>query len=77
MRRKDRQMNKEFGYDLIDRSAYGVLSMVDENNGPYAIPLSLARKGEFLYFHSAKDGRKVHIFESISDVWTFLPSLAE
>lgn len=59
MRRKDRQMNKEFGMEVIDRSRYGVLSMVGEDSQPYGLPLSIVRDGENLYFHSAKEGRKV------------------
>ncbi|ADL07114.1 pyridoxamine 5'-phosphate oxidase family protein [Thermosediminibacter oceani] len=62
MRRKDREMNREFGLKVIDKSIYGVLSMVDEGE-PYGIPLSIVRDGNTLYFHSAKDGRKVKILE--------------
>lgn len=58
MRRKDREMSVEFGIDIIDKSRYGVLSLVDENE-PYGMPLSIIRDGNYLYFHSAKDGRKV------------------
>ena len=63
MRRKDREMNREFGMKIIDKSRYGVISMVDEDNEPYGIPLSIVRDGDNLYFHSAMEGRKVKIFE--------------
>ena len=63
MRRKDREMSKEFALDLIDRSAYGTLSVVDIEGYPFAIPLSLVRKDDTFYFHSAKQGKKVEIFE--------------
>lgn len=59
MRRKDREMDREFGIEIIDRSKYGVLSMIAEGNEPYGLPLSIVRDGEYLYFHSAMDGRKV------------------
>ena len=62
MKRKDREMNKEFGAEVIDRSSYGVVSMIDENNESYGIPLSIVRDGNNLYFHSALDGKKVQIF---------------
>lgn len=63
MRRKDREMSKEFGIEVIDKAVYGVVSMIDENNEPYGIPLSIVRDGNNLYFHSALDGKKVRIFE--------------
>jgi len=59
MRRKDREMDREFGLGIIDKARYGVLSMLDEENGPYGVPLSLVREGGTLYFHSAKEGKKV------------------
>lgn len=62
MRRKDREMGRDFALAVIDKSNYGVLSTVDSDNTPYAIPLSLVRKGDSLYFHSAKGGTKVDLF---------------
>lgn len=61
MRRKDRQMDETFGYQVIDDSSYGVVSCC---NGelPVSIPLSLVRKGNVLYFHSAPMGEKVDVF---------------
>lgn len=64
MRRKDRQMDKEFGLDVIDRSTYGTLSVVDNKGRLINIPLSIVRDGDFLYFHSAREGSKVDIFKS-------------
>lgn len=58
MRRKDREMSRDFGYYVIDKARYGILSMIDGDE-PYGIPLSIVRHEENLYFHSAKDGRKV------------------
>ena len=63
MRRKDREMSKEYGLKIIDKSNYGVISIVDEKCEPYGIPLSIVREDNTLYFHSAKDGKKVEIFE--------------
>ena len=61
MRRKDREMDREFGFEVIDKARYGVLSMVDGEGGPYGIPLSIVRLGDNLYFHSAKEGRKIEM----------------
>ncbi len=68
MRRKDREMSREFGIEVIDKSKYGVISMVDEDNAPYGIPISIVRDENTLYFHSAMDGRKVTIFEKTPNV---------
>lgn len=68
MRRKDREMSAEFGIQIIDKSRYGVLSVVDEDNEPYGIPLSIVRDENTLYFHSAMDGKKVKTFEKSPDV---------
>lgn len=64
MRRKDREMSAEFGLEVIDRARYGIVSMVNKNNEPYGIPLSIVRDGSTLYFHSAKEGEKVKILET-------------
>lgn len=61
MNRKDREMDKEFGLGIIDDSKFGVVSVIDGDE-PYGIPLSIARIGEMLYFHSAKDGKKARAF---------------
>lgn len=59
MRRKDREMSREFGLKIIDKARFGVLSMVSEDGMPYGVPLSIVRDGNTLYFHSARAGRKV------------------
>ncbi len=58
MRRKDREMDEEFGRRVIDGCEYGVAAMTDENGQPYAVALSLVRDGEKLYFHCAREGKK-------------------
>jgi hypothetical protein len=59
MRRKDREMDSEFAREVIDRSQYGVLACVTPDGKPYAIPLSIARDGDRLFFHSATAGSKM------------------
>lgn len=63
MRRKDREMDIDFGYGVIDKARFGVLSMMDVDD-VYGLPLSIVRDGDILYFHSAKSGRKVSALES-------------
>ena len=67
MRRKDREMDRSFGLTVIDRSRFGILAMVDRGR-PYAIPLSLVREGDALYFHSAPEGRKTEVFQQNPEV---------
>ncbi len=59
MRRKDREKDKEFAFEVIDSAPYGVAAFTDEKGMPYSVPLSFVRSGEYLYFHSAKEGKKV------------------
>lgn len=61
MRRKDREMSRKFALNVVDNSEYGVLGICKDV--PYTIPLSLVRQGDFLYFHSAKDGKKINMIE--------------
>ncbi len=59
MRRKDREMDTDFARSVIDRSQFGVLGCVTPEGKPYAVPLSIARDGDRLLFHSATAGNKV------------------
>lgn len=59
MRRKDREMDRDFGLGVIDQAAYGVAAFLDAKGELYSIPLSIVRIREHLYFHSAMSGHKV------------------
>lgn len=61
MRRKDREMPIDFGKEIIDKCEWAVLAMSDVDNRPYAVPISICRKGDTIYFHSAKEGKKIDI----------------
>ena len=67
MRRKDRQMPLKFAHQVIDKAQYGVVSMIDKDK-PYSVPLSIVRSGDLLYFHSAKQGRKVDVLANNANV---------
>ncbi len=60
-------MDRSFGIGIIDRAEYGVLSMVDGDMS-YGLPLSIVRSGEILYFHSAREGRKVDVLANNGNV---------
>ncbi len=63
MRRKDREMSADFGLEVIDRAEFGVLSLVNLQGEVYSVPLSIARDGMQLYFHSARSGLKNTLLE--------------
>lgn len=60
MRREDRERDRQFALDVIDRCEYGVAAFVTEG-APYCIPLSLVRVEEELYFHCALEGTKLDL----------------
>lgn len=59
MRRKDLAMSQEATLALIDAKEYAVLSLTDSDGRAYGVPLDYVRKEDCLYFHGAKEGRKV------------------
>lgn len=64
MRRKDREMDVSFALSIADKCEYAVISMTDSSNKPYCIPVSPVLIGEYLYFHCAREGRKVDILKA-------------
>ena len=59
MRRKDRELSRELALAIADNCGYSVLATVNPDGSPYCVPLSMAREGEWLYFHSAMEGHKI------------------
>jgi len=59
MRRNDREQSREFALAVTDKCAYTVMATVNPDGTPYCIPISPAREGEWLYFHSAHEGHKI------------------
>lgn len=59
MRRKERQMPEEFAWAVVDKCEYAFLAMTAEDGSPYGLPVTIARGGRVIYFHSALEGRKV------------------
>ena len=59
MRRQDLVLDREAALSIIDEIHFAVLSLYDSGSKPYAVPLEYVRKGDVLYFHGAKEGRKV------------------
>ena len=61
MRRTDRERDRAFAYEVIDRCAYGVAAMTGADGAPYCVPLSLVRLEDRLYFHCALEGTKLEL----------------
>ncbi len=68
MRRKDRMMDKDFCLNIIDNCEFGNLALIKDDNYPLLIPLSLVREGEYIYFHSAKEGEKTNYLDNDKEV---------
>ena len=68
MRRKDREMDREFALMVVDKCEYAVLSMVDVEGNPYCVPISIVRKEENIYFHCAEDGKKIEAMQKYPNV---------
>ena len=58
MRRKDRERDAAFAWEVFDKAAFGVLNLRDGEGG-YGVPVSPARVGEKVYFHCARAGKKM------------------
>ncbi len=61
MRRADRQRDRAFALDVIDRCEYGVVAIHTQEEAPYCLPLNLVREGDTLYFHCAQEGKKLEL----------------
>ena len=60
MRRSDRHLAEEETLRLFREAEYGVLSVIDENNMPYGVPMSFALCDHVIYFHcSAAGGKRI------------------
>ncbi len=59
MRRKDREMDKDFALAVVDKCEYAALALFAADGFPYCLPITIARDGDHIYFHSAKEGKKI------------------
>ncbi|MDT3700986.1 MAG: pyridoxamine 5'-phosphate oxidase family protein [Thermincola sp.] len=59
VRRKDRKLNNEQAFEIIEKGEYGVLSTSGENGCPYGIPVNYVLYDNSIYFHCAQEGRKL------------------
>lgn len=61
MRRKDKAMTLRTEMDaVIEKARVCRLAMMDDDR-PYIVPMSFGYDGEALYFHSAREGKKLDL----------------
>ena len=59
LRRKDRAMDRDQAWRLLEKGEYGVLSTVSADGQPYGTPLHYALMDGAIYFHCATSGHKL------------------
>jgi len=61
MRRKDRQRDEVFAWEVLKTAPYGVVAVLTPDGAPYCVPVNLAADPAHraLYFHSAMEGTKI------------------
>ena len=79
MRRKDKERDAAFAWQVLRDSAYSVLAMTDEEGTPYCVPVNHITDPEHnaVYFHCAGAGRKWTILEKEPPVCLTAVSRAE
>jgi|GEM_PF-75482 len=68
MRRKDKAMSGEAVEKVLKSGRVCRLAMIT-NRGPYLVPLSYGYKDGMLYFHGAREGRKIDALKTDPRVW--------
>lgn len=64
MRRKDREItDREIIDSILHEAEICRLAMVDGGE-PYIVPVNFGYDGKYIYFHSAKTGRKIDILKA-------------
>lgn len=77
MRYKKRETSSEKAWEIFDHCDYGIVSMVDEEQHPYSVPLNLARIKHQVYFHCAVEGRKLTLIKLHPEVFVSMVAKEE
>ena len=77
LRRQDRLATAEETAEILNEALYGILSTSDNENLPYGVPLSYVYVNGYIYFHCAKEGRKLDNMAQNSHVCFTAVSKAE
>jgi len=68
MRRKDQEINDIAAMEEIIHKAQVCRLALSENGHPYIVPLCFGYKDNSLYFHSARQGKKLEILKKNNNV---------
>jgi nitroimidazol reductase NimA-like FMN-containing flavoprotein (pyridoxamine 5'-phosphate oxidase superfamily) len=68
MRKKEKEIKDENTIESIIKRATVCRIGLSENNVPYIVPLNFGYKDNCLYFHSAREGKKIDMIGSNNDV---------
>lgn len=64
IRRKDRILNQDDSYKLLLEGEYGFLALGDDKDAcGYGVPISYVLVDNEIFFHCAKDGKKIDIIK--------------
>lgn len=79
MRRKDRERDESFAWQVLRQAPYATLSLVDAAGEPYAVPLCQAadEAQRVVYFHCAGAGAKWELLKGGAEVCLTAVSRAE
>jgi len=53
---------------IINKCEVCYVSMVDKDNMPYVVPFNFGYKDNYIYLHSAKEGKKLNILKNNANV---------
>ncbi len=59
MRRQDRKTSTERAYNILKSSDHGVFTLFGDDGYPYGIPVNHVVMDGSIYFHAAKEGKKL------------------
>ena len=59
MRKKDRQLPRQEGLDILENGEYGILATVGDDRYPYAVPVNYVYTSGHIYFHCATEEDKL------------------
>ena len=68
MRRKEKEITDKSEIESIIRKSLVCRLGLADDGSPYIVPLCFGYKDNSLYFHSAKEGRKIEILKRNNDV---------
>jgi len=63
MRRSDKKMNNSATLRILKEGEFGVLSLADDGENVYGVPMSYSYTDGKIYFHCAQEGKKLDLLQ--------------